>query len=120
VTAPGAHTIAFVVGGLVAPDDVPGLCERLRALLQTTEAECVLCDVGALIDPDAASVDALARLQLTAQRLGRQVRIRHATLALVELLALVGLSDVLRLCAESGLQAGGQAEEWEEGGSVEE
>jgi ABC-type transporter Mla MlaB component len=120
VTAPATHTVAFVVGGLVAPTDVPGLCERLRALLESSEADCVLCDVGALITPDAATVDALARLQVTAQRLGRDVRIRHASDGLVELLALVGLADVIRLCAESGLQAGGQAEEREEGGGIEE
>ena len=119
MTAP-AHTVALVVGGLVAPADVPGLCERLHAVLQSTGAECVLCDVGALIDPDAATVDALARLQLTAQRLGRDVRVRHASVALVELLDLVGLSDVVRLCVESGFQAGGQAEEREEGGGIEE
>ena len=120
MTTPGTHTVAFVVGGVVAPADVPELCERLRALLERSEAGRVLCDVGALIAPDAASIDALARLHLTAQRVGCDVRIRHASDGLVELLALVGLADVIRLCAESGFHGGGQAEEREEGRGVEE
>ena len=120
MTTPRAHTVAFVVGGVVAPADVPALCERLRALLESSEADRVLCDVGALIAADAATVDALARLRLTAQRVGCDVRIRHASAGLAELLALVGLADVIRLCAESGFQGGGQAEEREEGGGVEE
>jgi hypothetical protein len=40
----------------------------------------------------------LARLQLTGRRLGRQVRLRHACGELQDLLALMGLRDVLLLC----------------------
>ena len=41
------------------------------------------------------TVDALARLQLAARRHGCQVRLRHASTELLELVAFMGLSDVL-------------------------
>ena len=47
------------------------------------------------IDPDAVTVDALARLQLAARRHGCTVRLRHASQDLVELLTFMGLRDVL-------------------------
>ena len=66
----------------------------------------IVCDVGALA-PDAAAVDALARLQLTARRLGCEIRLRDASVDLQDLLDFVGLRDVLRV------EPGGQAEERE-------
>ena len=73
----------------------------------------LVCDVGALA-PDAVTIDALARLQLTARRLGREVRLRHASSELQELLAFVGLREVLRV------EARGQPEEREQRIGVEE
>jgi len=46
---------------------------------------------------DLAVVDALARLQLAAQRLGWSVRVRNADDELRALLEFVGLADVLPL-----------------------
>ena len=89
-------------------------------LLDDIDASWVACDVGALADPDVRAVDALARLQLTANRLGLEVRLRHASQGLQELLDLVGLFDVLPVCAASGLEPSRQPEEWEEGRGVEE
>jgi hypothetical protein len=62
----------------------------------------IVCDVGALA-PDVAAVDALARLQLTARRLGHEILLRDASTELQELLDFVGLRDVLRV--EAGRQA---------------
>jgi hypothetical protein len=73
----------------------------------------IVCDVGALA-PDAVTVDALARLQLTARRLGMEMRLRHASSELQDLLAFVGLRTVLRV------EAGGQAEQREQRLGVEE
>jgi hypothetical protein len=73
----------------------------------------IVCEVGALA-PDAVAVDALARLQLTARRLGLEIRLRHASSELLELIDFVGLRDVLRL------EARGQIEEREQGVGVEE
>jgi hypothetical protein len=41
------------------------------------------------------TVDALARLQLAARQHGCQVRLRHASSELFELVAFMGLRDVL-------------------------
>jgi hypothetical protein len=73
----------------------------------------IVCDVG-LLAPDAVSIDALARLQLTARRLGLEIRLRHASSELQELLAFVGLRDVLRV------EAGGQTEQREQRVGAEE
>ena len=91
-TAPEA--IAFAVRGPITRADLPGLCERVCALLETSGADVALCDVGG-VDTDGVTVDALARLQLAARRHGCQVRLRHASAELLELVAFMGLRDVL-------------------------
>jgi ABC-type transporter Mla MlaB component len=98
--APGPSTIVFAIGGSLARADLPALCERARVLLEASAAEVVLCDVRALVDADAVAIDALARLQLTARRLGSRVRVCHASDELCELLALTGLVDVCGLRLE--------------------
>ena len=62
----------------------------------------IVCDVGSL-PPDATAIDTLARLQLTARRLGLELRLRHASCELQDLLAFAGLDDVLRI--ETGRKA---------------
>jgi hypothetical protein len=81
---------------------------------------CVECDVGALIQPDLGTVDALARLVLAAQRLDRGVRLRGASPFLRELLAFVGLEEVLPHGSVLLLEAGRQPEQREEPGCVQE
>jgi ABC-type transporter Mla MlaB component len=110
----------LVLSGPIARSDIPALCERAGILLERCDADLVICDVAALVDPDAAAVDALARLQLIARRLGRRVWFRHACGELQELLALMGLTEVLPCGPESGLEPGGKAEEREQVGRVEE
>ncbi len=78
------------------------------------------CDVGGVTEPDMGTVDALARLQLAARRLGCSIRLRHASRELQELLSLAGLSDVLPCRTELVVEAEGQAEEREETRGVEE
>jgi ABC-type transporter Mla MlaB component len=56
-------------------------------------------DLSALAHVDAGTVDALARLQLTARRSGACVRLHNATPQLVELVEFMGLNEVL-LCVE--------------------
>ena len=77
------------------------------------------CDVGHVTEPDELALEALARLQLTAQRLGVSIRLLNAGPALVDLLALAGLSDVL-VVAESGGEPDREVEEREEVGVDEE
>lgn len=84
----------LVIAGPVGDGDAARLCERLTALAEASDAEAIVCDVRALA-ADASSVEALARLQLTARRLGRRIRLHRASGELDALLAFLGLSDVV-------------------------
>jgi ABC-type transporter Mla MlaB component len=84
----------FAIWGPIAREDMPGLCDRVCALLSESGAEAARCDVGG-VDVDAMTVDALARLQLAARRHGCQVRLRNASSELLELVTFMGLRDVL-------------------------
>ncbi|HVS28757.1 MAG TPA: hypothetical protein VHE14_04345 [Solirubrobacteraceae bacterium] len=72
------------------------------------------CDVGAVVGPDIGTVDVLARLALRLPRLGCELRLQHTPDELRELLAFLGLLDVL------GVEPAGQAEEREHRLGVEE
>jgi ABC-type transporter Mla MlaB component len=110
----------LVVNGAITPSDVQELCRRLRALVETSSAGVVLCDVSGLVDPDAATVEALARLRLTAIRLGGRMRLLHARRELRDLIGFMGLDDVVPCSEELPLEPGGQPEEREPPGGVEE
>lgn len=92
--------------------DIAGLCADLVDRLRDGAAgDTVFCDVRAVIRPDVVTVEALARLRLTARRHrcafvvdGARPRLR----TLVDLLGLTG-----------SLQLGGQAEQREQAGGVE-
>jgi ABC-type transporter Mla MlaB component len=86
--------IAFAVTGPIARGDLPGLCDRICSLLEQNESDVVLCEVAG-VDPDAVTVEALARLQLAARRRGCRIRLRHASQELLDLVAFMGLRDVL-------------------------
>jgi ABC-type transporter Mla MlaB component len=117
---PGSSTVVLAISGPIDRADVAGLCERARALLEQSEAEVALCDVGGITAPDAVTVDALARLQLTAQRLGLQIEILHAGTELKDLISLMGLHAVVHMCADLPLESRGEPEEREKLGRVEE
>jgi ABC-type transporter Mla MlaB component len=87
-------TIAFAIEGPIARSDLPGLCDRVCGLLTESRPEVALVDVAG-VEPDAVTVDALARLQLAARRHGCQVRLRRASRELLELVEFMGLRDVL-------------------------
>jgi ABC-type transporter Mla MlaB component len=93
VTKP-AGAITFTVWGPIERADLPGLCARVCALLESlrpTVAFCVLDGVPA----DAVTADALARLQLAARRRGCRVRVRRPSAELRDLIEFMGLADVL-------------------------
>jgi hypothetical protein len=92
--ATGPRTVAFAVRGPIMPADLPGLCERVCALLTRSDAELVVCDVRG-VEPDAVTADALGRLQLAARRRGCRVRLANASSELLGLLRFMGLHDVL-------------------------
>jgi ABC-type transporter Mla MlaB component len=92
--APAQQTVAFAIYGPIGRDDLPGLCGRVCAIFHRERPEVALCDVGG-VEPDAVTVDALARLQLGAQRNGCRVRLRNASPELLALVAFMGLENVL-------------------------
>ena len=73
----------------------------------------LVCDVRALAS-DALAIDALARLQLAARRIGLEIKVRNASAELRGLVELVGLTEVLRV------EPGREPEEREEGLRAEE
>jgi ABC-type transporter Mla MlaB component len=87
-------TITFAISGPIEREDVPGLCRRLCALLERTRAPVAWCDVSG-VAAEAVTVDALARLQLAARRHRCQIRLRGASDELRDLVAFMGLEDVL-------------------------
>jgi ABC-type transporter Mla MlaB component len=93
-STPGPHTLGFAIRGPIARSDLPGICSRVCALLEGLDEAAVLCEVEG-IEPDAVTVEALARLQLAARRQGCRVRLRGASADLLELVAFMGLSHVL-------------------------
>jgi hypothetical protein len=91
-----------VVRGPLTPGALERLCRKVEALLLAEPARPVVCRLqGAL---DLTVVDALARVQLTAKRLGARVTVTGAE----QLLRRAGLSEVIR-----------QAEPREQGGVEE-
>ena len=76
---------------------------RLLSYMAEPRPNTIVYDVGAF-PPDVGAIDNLARLQLTAKRLGLELRFRHASNELKDLLDFAGLRDVLRV------EARGQAE----------
>jgi ABC-type transporter Mla MlaB component len=94
MAVPGSNTLAFAIYGPISRADLPGLCRRISALLEASGGDLALCEVGS-VEPDAVTIDALARLQVTARRHGCRILLRHTSHELRELIAFMGLSDVL-------------------------
>lgn len=113
------RTIVLLLQGPIHRDDVPRLCKRVRLLLASSGAMRVVCDVGALNEPDVVTLEALARLKLTTLRLGKEMQLRHPCAELRDLLALAGLGEALPLCTESGVEPRGEPEEREQSPGVE-
>lgn len=96
--------IVLTVSGRLTRAGVAGLCAELETLLVTadTQVTVVDCDVGGVVHPDLAAVEAIARLSLVARRSGgRRLRLRGTPPELRLLIDLVGLADVLALAEES-------------------
>lgn len=113
-------TIDVVVAQPITHAVIARLCERVGMVLERSGAQLIVCDVGAVIDPDAATIDALARVQLTARRLGGRVHLRNACDPLRDLVTFMGMADVLPLSAALWLEPGWQTEEREQARSVKE
>ena len=88
------RTITFAIWGPIGREDIRGLCDRVCVLLERSGAAVAHCDVTGLAG-DAVAVDALARLQLAARRHRCVIILRGASDQLRDLVAFMGLADVL-------------------------
>ncbi|MGW2472044.1 STAS domain-containing protein [Streptomyces sp. NPDC001665] len=88
---------ALDVSGHVTRDAVPRLCAELEALLAgAPDATTVHCDLSGVVHPDLTTVEAIARLSLTARRKGApDLRLHGTPPELRALLDLVGLGSVM-------------------------
>jgi hypothetical protein len=93
------------------------LCAPVDAYVRRSGARLVICDARALA-ADLPTLDALARLHLTGERVGCRITIRDASDALVELAGFVGLDGVL--FPPSRVESRRQAEQREQPLGVEE
>lgn len=84
----------MIAGPVAARADVRALCEQLSAVMSKCAADIVVCDVHAL-PPNARALEALARLQLTARRAKRRIRLERPRPELLQLLDFAGLADVI-------------------------
>ncbi|MBV9803506.1 MAG: STAS domain-containing protein [Solirubrobacterales bacterium] len=94
MAASPTSTITFAIWGPIERDDLPGLSARVCVLLARSGASLALCDVTG-VAADAVTVDALARLQLAARRYRCRIRLRGASDGLRDLIAFMGLEEVL-------------------------
>ncbi len=108
-----AGALPFAVGATVTRADIPALCADLARLLRARQGAEVVCDVTDVAAPDVVTVEALARLRVTAGRHGRTLMVSGAGPELLRLVRLLGLSGALP-------QAGRQPEQREQAGGVEE
>lgn len=125
-----AKPAVLVLPGLVTRDEVPRLCEAVRALLGASGCGVVVCDVAGLGPPGLTTVDVLARMELAARRAGGRIRLHGPDPALRALLDLVGLRFETTDSRGSGLaprpgslgtvEMEGESEEGEPAGRVQE
>ena len=115
---PGSTTV-FTIRGPVERADLPGLCERLRTSLSHARIDTALCHVDRFVTADLVTVDALARMQLAARRVGCAIRLGDVPEDLRELMAYVGLEQAVPR-GELQLEPRRQAEQGEELLGVEE
>ena len=115
----------LAVGAALTRADIPALCAGLAELLRGRAGDAVICDVSGVTRPDAVTVEALARLRMTARRHGRRMVVAGAHPGLLDLVRLFGLADELALAGGSAAdggsaEAGRQPEQREQAGGVEE
>jgi hypothetical protein len=88
---------------------------------QEDDARVLVCDVAAVLRPDAGTLDHLARLALDARRQGLRVCLQNASTEVLDLVAFAGLTGVLPAAPRaSAVETSRKTEEREEPRRVEE
>lgn len=98
------HTLVVRLAGRFERSDATEVASIVAEHLRRRPARTVICEVGYLVAPGAAAVDAVCRIRLGVRRLGGRLRLRHASPALLDLIDLMGLCDVLSARARSGIE----------------
>ncbi|MBX6388453.1 MAG: STAS domain-containing protein [Frankia sp.] len=94
----GPKQLGWTLGAVRDREQIPELCRQLAlALAAAPPAATVVCDVSGARDPTMVTVEALARLRLTARRHGHELLLAGAGPALLDLLVITGLGAVLPL-----------------------
>jgi hypothetical protein len=96
------------LAGSIGRGEVPAVAARACDDLIRCGPGVVTCDVGAVDGPALPTIDVLARLALAAHRARSEMRLEHASPAILELLALCGLADVLAEAGAGGPDSGGE------------
>jgi anti-anti-sigma regulatory factor len=89
-------TAVFPIAGSLTSEVIPALCQQLTSLMKCTSAKVIVCDLAELESFNLATIDALAQLQLTARRHGREIQLRHLPQRLKALIKLCGLEQTLK------------------------
>lgn len=97
----GPTSVVLVLAPPVTRASIPRLCDQVSFLVLTCDVDVVTCDLRAVVEPDATAIEALAKMQLTAKRLGRTIRLRHPCSFLKALLTLTGLASTLPIVDEA-------------------
>jgi hypothetical protein len=113
-------TVVLALSRPIGPGDIEGICERALAILAGSAPKRVLCEVGDDVERDAVVVDALARLQLIAKRLGLRIHVRPACPELKGLVRLMGLEEEVPFLSELRVEPVWEPEERKEGLGLEE
>jgi ABC-type transporter Mla MlaB component len=108
----------LTIAGPLERGDIPELCDKVRRIAELAPEGPLVCNVADAL-PDAVTVDALAHVQLTARRLGTQLRLEGASPELCDLMAFFGLRAALSARRGSAVEVGRQAEEREQRLGVE-
>lgn len=94
--------------------------KEAAGLATSDEDRVVVCDMGGVEDPDLATVEALARLEMSVRGLGCTFRLRGPPSRLADLLDFCGLDEVLARPGGSALVVEGKPEQGEEPVGIEE
>jgi anti-anti-sigma factor len=113
------QTIELQIAGRIDRADAARLGREIRTLLDAGDVAQIVCDLGAVTQADLAVVDALCRMRLAARRRGCQLLLRDASRGLLELIFLIGLTDIVPI-VRSDRDVERQSEEREHPGGVEE
>jgi hypothetical protein len=76
--------------------EVPAIVERCRPIVECDDPSAPPCDARDVDDPRLPTIEVLAFLALAARRRRHELRLEHASPALIELLELCGLAAIAR------------------------